>query len=190
MFMDADYAVPIETVASGLAAMLPGMTSPWDRGPGRIPRDPFPGRPASVLLAASTVEPTRPAGPGVHGYPMRVQIFQAAGGPPAFARQQLHSVIFDAEILCLAHKQGLKVAEFRCSGATWKIRVSNTTSLAKSCSFSRSFTVSAGCTVAAAECQGRPLARISEPRRGCQRKPPLETIGPGTGRKTWTGSRR
>ena len=113
MFMDADYAVPIETVAHGLDAMAAG----YDIAMG------------SRGLAESRV--TLPQGglrrlsSRLYGWAQRgllglrytdtqcgFKFFRQPVARWLFARQQLDSVIFDAEILCLARKEGFRVAEF------------------------------------------------------------------------------
>ena len=113
MFMDADYSVPMEEVNRGLELLRAG----WDIAI------------ASRGLAESEV--------AVHQNTLRewsakiytcvqnrylkmnfrdtqcgFKLFRAAPAADLFARQKLHSVIFDPEILWLAGRRGYRVAEF------------------------------------------------------------------------------
>lgn len=113
MFMDADYAVPIETVALGLDAIAAG----YDIAMG--------SRGLDQSRVAHSQGFVRRLSSRLYGWIQNgllglryvdtqcgFKLYRQSAARRLFSLQQLHSVLFDAEILCLAHKEGFSVTEF------------------------------------------------------------------------------
>jgi glycosyltransferase involved in cell wall biosynthesis len=113
LFMDADYSVPIEEVEKGILLIKDG----YDIAIGsRAISGSTIVRHQSLLREWSakffTFVQNSYLGINYKDTQCGFKIFKNPVAKELFGRQKLHSVIFDAEILWLAKRQGFKVAEF------------------------------------------------------------------------------
>jgi glycosyltransferase involved in cell wall biosynthesis len=116
LFMDADYAVPIEEISRGMDLIASGcdvaMGSRAIAGAVVADRQNF-----FRELSAKLYTLIQMAYLGIFYKDTQCgfKIFTKAAARQLFSRQKLSSVIFDPEILWLAKKAGLRIAEFPVS---------------------------------------------------------------------------
>ncbi|MCJ8500759.1 dolichyl-phosphate beta-glucosyltransferase [Desulfatitalea alkaliphila] len=113
MFMDADYAVPIEYCETGLGLIAAGndiaIASRAVAGAKITQQQNLPRR---ISAKVYTWVQNRYLGIDYPDTQCGFKLFTQTAARTLFARQRLDSVIFDPEILFLARRKGYKVAQF------------------------------------------------------------------------------
>jgi len=113
MFMDADYAVPIESMQPGLALIEGGADIAMaSRALAQSVVNQRQNLPRELSARAYNLIQRLYLGLAFPDTQCGFKLFQRAAAQDLFARQRLHSVIFDAEILWLAGQRGYRIAEF------------------------------------------------------------------------------
>jgi dolichyl-phosphate beta-glucosyltransferase len=113
LFMDADYAVPIEYCERGLALIAAGCdVAIASRAVSGAIIEQYQSLPRMLSGKIYTLIQNCYLGIDYPDTQCGFKMFTQAAAKALFPRQRLHSVIFDPEILFLAKRMGLKVAQF------------------------------------------------------------------------------
>ncbi len=113
MFMDADYAVPIESIQPGLALLEGGADIAMaSRALAQSVVDQHQNLPRELSARAYNLVQRLYLGLVFQDTQCGFKLFRRMAAHDLFARQRLNSVIFDAEILWLAQRHGYRIAEF------------------------------------------------------------------------------
>ncbi|MDI6796856.1 MAG: glycosyltransferase family 2 protein [Desulfatibacillaceae bacterium] len=113
LFMDADYAVPIEDIEKAFEGINKGFDiAIGSRGVAGASVNAFQSLPRRLSARLYTLIQNLYLGFNYPDTQCGFKMFTSKAAQTLFSQQKLNSVIFDAEILWLAKKQGFSVTQF------------------------------------------------------------------------------